>query len=563
MPTRSYNRRLFLKTGAIAASTWPATALSAETVRPEPLQLPEDHTGAVNRRRRVVVQFDAFSQLGVDFRQWIDYRFQYADESGSQIDSLWFDIGGDPGTAVYPSKVLPPFNYKALDPWREQGIDWAGELVRETRRRRLEVFWNHRISEVEIAPEGGLEMKRMNPLKEANPDWIIKTWWWQGMWNLAAPGVREFKIKVLRELAENYELDGFQLDFARHMPCLEPGRQWELRGHVTTFVRMVREVLLDVARKKGRPILLAARVPRNLKGCRVDGLDIAEWARQHLVDILTLGSRSVDVDVEGYRRAIDGRNIKLQPCFDDHHTTDGYRNPPIEVFRGAFANWWQQGADSVVTFNWSNAPLEACKKIGAQPGPLSQRRAYHEIGSPETLRLKDKVFFVERRGGYPWSTGYFNHNGDAPLPATLANRGKSTALTVRIADPVRALADRVQSMRLRAVLFRRPDRWDADFREGDKFEARLNGVPLTPALRDPDWKDPQIFSPKPQRTSGGSGIFEVDPEQKLLRLEFEVDPRLCKVGENRAEIRIVQRAPYRPGADIVLEKLEVHLRYAA
>ena len=562
MPTRPTNRRSFLKAGVIAACSWPAAALAAGTARPDPIPLPADHTAAVNRRRRIVVQFDAFSQLGTDFQPWIDYRFRYADERGSQIDSLWWDIGGDPGTAVYPSNVLPAFNYRALDTWREQGIDWVGELIEQTRRRKLEVFWNHRISEVEIAPEGGLELKRMNPIKEANPDWVIKTWWWQGMWNLAAPGVREFKIKVLRELAENYPLDGFQLDFARHMPCLEPGRQWELRGHVTTFVRMVREMLLDVARKKGRPILLAARVPRSIKGCRVDGFDIAEWARQNLLDILTLGSRSVDVDVEGYRRAIDGRNIKLQPCFDDHHTTDGYRNPPIEVFRGAFANWWQQGADSVLTFNWSNAPPEACKKIGARPGPLSQQQAYQEVGSPETLRLKDKVFFVERRGGYPWSTGYFNHNRDSPLPATLANHGPTTTLAMRIADPVRALAERVQSMRLRAVLFRKPAPTDTGFLEGDEFEARLNGVPLTPALRDLEWKDPQIFSPKPQPTSGGTGIFEIDPEQKLLRLEFDVDPRLCKVGENRAEIRIVRRAPYRPRAEIVLEKLELHLRYA-
>lgn len=559
---RSSSRRSFLKAGAMAACIQPLSALAEEADR-NPVPLPEGHVAAVNRRRRIVVQYDAFSQFDADFRQWIDYRFRYADEAGSQIDSLWWDIGGDPGTAMYPSKVLPAFNYKALDAWREQGIDWAGELIEQTRQRKLEVFWNHRISEVELAREGGLEMKRMNPIKEANPDWVIKTWWWHGMWNLAAPGVRSFKIKVLRELAENYELDGFQLDFARHMPCLPPGRQWELRGHVTTFVRMVREMLLDVARKNGRSILLAARVPRSIKGCRVDGLDIEEWARQNLVDILTLGSRSVDVDIEGYRRAIDGRNIKLQPCFDDHHTTDGYRNPPIEVFRGAFANWWQQGADSVVTFNWSNAPPEDCEKIGARPGPLSQRQAYHEAGSPETLRWNDKIFFVERRGGYPWSTGYFNHNRDSPLPLTLANTGRPARLAIRIADPVHTSAERVDSLRLRAVLFRRPDRWDVEFRDGDTFEARLNGVRLPPLLRDPAWKDPQIFSPKPQRISGGSGIFEVDPEQKLLRLEWKVDPRLCRQGENHAEIRISQRAPYRPGAEIVLEKLEVHLRYAA
>lgn len=171
---RSSSRRSFLKAGAMAACIQPLSALAEEADR-NPVPLPEGHVAAVNRRRRIVVQYDAFSQFDADFRQWIDYRFRYADEAGSQIDSLWWDIGGDPGTATYPSKVLPAFNYKALDAWREQGIDWAGELIEQTRQRKLEVFWNHRISEVELAREGGLEMKRMNPIKEANPDWVIKT----------------------------------------------------------------------------------------------------------------------------------------------------------------------------------------------------------------------------------------------------------------------------------------------------------------------------------------------------------------------------------------------------
>ena len=140
----------------------------------------------------------------------------------------------------------------------------------------------------------------------------------------------------------------------------------------------------------------------------------------------------------------------------------------------------------------------------------------------------------------------FNHNRDSPLPLTLANTGRPARLAIRIADPVHTFAERVDSLRLRAVLFRRPDRWDVEFKEGDAFEARLNGVRLPSLLRDPAWKDPQIFSPKPQRISGGSGIFEVDPEQKLLRLEWKVDPRLCRQGENHVEIRISQRAPIPP-----------------
>ena len=129
-------------------------------------------------------------------------------------------------------------------------------------------------------------------------------------------------------------------------------------------------------------------MPQNLEGCRVDGFDVEVWAREHLVDIFTLGSRSVDVDLAAFRNITAGRDIKLQPCFDDHHTTDGYRYPPIEVLRGVFANWWQQGADSVVTFNWSNAPPDVCRAVGSLPGPLVHRQAYQEIGSRQTLEVE-------------------------------------------------------------------------------------------------------------------------------------------------------------------------------
>ena len=80
------------------------------------------------------------------------------------------------------------------------------------------------------------------------------------------PGVRELKVRILRELPENYDFDGFQIDFARHVPCLPPGRRWELRDQVTEFVRMVRLMLLEVAQNRWRPLLLAARVPCNLEG---------------------------------------------------------------------------------------------------------------------------------------------------------------------------------------------------------------------------------------------------------------------------------------------------------
>lgn len=547
--SHEWNRRTFLKLAPSASMglLWPKHAAATLPVA-TPLKLSDEHLQAVNRRRRIVVQYDAYNALGANFDEWIKYRFAYADEPGSQIDALWWDIG-PMGPAVYPG----PENNPQLEPWRKLKIDWVGQLVQETKKRGLEVFWSHRVSEVDISPTGrGAAWKEAaHPFKQSHPDWLLKTWWPHGLWNYAVPEVRQFKVGLLRQLTEAYDLDGFQLDFARHIPCLPPGRQWELRDHVTQFVRMVRCMLLDAADQRKRPILLAARVPRNLEGCRIDGFDIAEWSRQNLVDVLTLGTRSVDVDITGYRQTTAGSHIKLQPCLDDHHATDGYRYPPIEFFRGAFANWWQQGADSVVTFNWSNAPPEICERVGARPGAESQQQAYHEIGDPETLAKKDKMFVVERRGGYPWAVGFFNRNDTAPLPVKIEPDGQRTTLTIRIGDNWTSLAGIRKKGIVRAILFQAaPD---------DRFEVRLGGVPLRQLVRDAEWKDPQIFSPRPQPASGGTGNYKVNPAQKLLRLDFAVDPQACRAGQNRVDVRLVNR-PSNPQG-VVLEKLEVHVGY--
>ena len=153
------------------------------------------------------------------------------------------------------------------------------------------------------------------------------------------------------------------------------------------------------------------------------------------------------------------------------------------------------------------------------------------------------------RGGYPWAEGAFNRNDDAPLPLALRHDGTPACLPIRVSDD---LSRQAVQVRLRAVLF--------GAREGDTLAASLNGVPLPEPTVDLAWKDPQIFSPRPQPPSGGSGRYEVDPDQRLLCLEFAVPPEACRVGLNEAELRIVNRLPY-CCQEIVLEKLEVHLTY--
>jgi len=552
---RKVARRTFLATAGVGlAGLLAETGAGSTSAGPAP-ELPADHHRAVSRRRRIVVQYDPQDLFGIDFPAWIDYRFRYLDEPETQIDSVWWDLGRL-GQVLYPSKFLDRLESADLRKWQAQGIDLVGRLVEETRKRKMEVFWHHRVSEVDIDRQGrGAAWKDgPAPLKRAHPEWVLKTRWWpHGLWDFSIPAVREATVRTLREVAEMYDFDGIQVDFARHVPCLPVGRQWGLRDHATELMRMVRRMLLGVAAKRGRPYLLAAKVPQNLEGCRADGFDVATWARENLVDILTLGSRSVDVDLAAFRRTTAGRNIKLQPCFDDHHTTDGYRYAPIEVLRGVFANWWRQGADSVATFNWSNAPPESCRAVGASPGPLSHRQAYREVGSPATMERKDKVFIVERRGGYPWAEGFFNRNDTAPLPLTMVY-GRAATLPVRIGDDLNGQGASLKQAFVRVVLFGASD--------DESAIATFNGVSLPLLARDARWKDPQIFSPAPQPDSGGSGAYQVNPRQRLLRLDFAVQPGQCRVGENSVEVLLAGRPDVPGQAKIALEKLEFHVQYA-
>jgi hypothetical protein len=525
--------------------------------------LSAEHAEAVARPRRIIDQCDAMDVLRLldtDLATWLAFAFNHADTPGSQVDTICWDVGLSEDTyAIYDSRILPRLQFPRLQTYWDQGLDWVGALVQGCHERGLEAFWNARLSEVDM-PQPWLERcghtdpARQNPVKTAHPDWVLPCWWWLGLWNLASPGLRAHKVAVLRELVTRYDLDGIQLDFARHMPCLPLGRQWRLRRHATAFVRQVREMLQEVSELKGKPILLAARIPENLPGCRADGLDVEHWVEARLLDIMVLGSRTTTVDLASYRTLTAGTGIRLCPTFDRHHTTDGYYDAPIEYLRGVYANWWRQGADSVATFNWPCASAEAHAKLGLPDwvNPGQYTTAILEVGSHDTLRGKDMVFTVERRGGYPWSDGYHNRNDDRPLPCPLANHGAPTVLPLYVFEDLAATTASIRGITLRLVL------WSAFLT--DEIEVRLNGQALRCTARDPECKDGQIYSDKPQLTAGARNGYVVNPNQKLLRLDYDAAPTLFRAGANDVAVRVLKRGPHLCGGRgtlIEIEKLEV------
>ena len=274
------------------------------------IELSEAHIAALNRRRRAVVNFDASWYVDTfveDLPGSVDEAFGFADDEASHIDGIWWSWGQGQ-TAAYPSNVLPLYDRDKYRQWVKQGIDVARLYLEATKRHGLEAFFSYRMNSADC----DLGTMARVPIKDEHPEWTIRPWkdhptLNEIVWlNFAFKEVRDYKLTVLREAAEKYDFDGMELDL-QHVPVFFPiGHQWENRQILTDFIRSVRTMLQEVARQRGRPYLLAARLGHEIEGCHFDGMDVEAWAEQRLVDIFVLGCRSLEADVYGFRRITAG-----------------------------------------------------------------------------------------------------------------------------------------------------------------------------------------------------------------------------------------------------------------
>lgn len=81
-------------------------------------KLSEAHLAAINRQRRIVVNFDASYAVNTalkaypDLSELVAHLFAFADAENSCIDSIWWNWC-EGNQVPYPSKFLPLFDHPA------------------------------------------------------------------------------------------------------------------------------------------------------------------------------------------------------------------------------------------------------------------------------------------------------------------------------------------------------------------------------------------------------------------------------------------------------------------
>lgn len=551
------------------------------------IKLGKEHISVVNRKRRVVVNYDiaaggamgeAFTSGEFTIEQLISPYMRWLEEDGNQVDSIWY-CWSEGTAAHYPSKYLPV--WKGYKHWFDAGIDPCKSFIDETRKRGKEVFYSYRINGTDEDPENPWNCI-ISPMKKEHPDWVLII---QDVaevekykWNFAAKGLREYKLNILREITEIYDIDGIEIDFARVTPVLPVGHQWEYRNHLTDFMRELRYTLLEIAEKRGHPLLLAVRIPELIEGCHFDGIDIKTWVEESLVDILTLGCRSLEVDLAQFRHLVAGTHIKLYPVYDLHHASDGYklREPETrytpydhhKIMRGVFTNFWQQGADGIQTFNFPHMSSKYGESIGfTYEHPLREiiRMIYCEMGSMNDLLYKDKTFVVQRRaGGHPWFFGlpeqgktqvqmYHNSNMLAALPAKLGiHANNMTIIRMYAGDDVNN-NEHVKSIKLRLLL---SDIYADTEADSETIEAGL--------IRQSPYKGGSDLYTTPLKKKDLSNM-EIRLNNIILPLEniymgwlvFSVNPEQLALGTNLVGVRLLSNEP----SQISIEKMELDVEY--
>ena len=336
--------------------------------------------------------------------------------------------------------------------------------------------------------------------------------------NWAIPEVRAQKFALLQELCENYDLDGFELDFMRFYSFFpsDTTTSTQRTSIMTGFVRQVRE-LLDRTARAGRRRWLCARVPCYVKGLDPLGLDLAGMVETGLdmVNVSTSYFTMQQTDFAALRKMAPQAAMYLELChsiWNGGKVVPGYdtftfrRTSPEQYYTAAHLAY-ARGADGVSTFNFPYYREHG----GPGRGPFHEPpfEVFKHLGDTAWLARQPQHWFVAPG----WNNPFLR-------PPTLPRKlepGKTTTFTLDLAPPVGGWK-RAGRLRIQGEGALGDGRWQVLF----------NGIKLMPAT---DVSEP---FPNPYPVMLGK------PEEMRA---WTVPAEQLQDGHNQVEIKLNQGKP--------------------
>ncbi len=281
----------------------------------------------------------------------------------------------------------------------DAGHDPVGLVVERAKAKGMEVFITFRLNEIHdvhvddtllvsrfwrahpewrVGEEGDEILPKFQEIIGGRADYKVSpvvASWFPGALNFTVPEVRALRLAELREVCERFPIDGIDLDFQR-FPIYFPQDQGpEHIDTMTGWMREVRAMARDVGDKRGRPLLVSARVLATPEQNRSIGLDPAAWADEGLVDFLVVSHylrNDFPLPLAEFRKLMP-EGMPLYGSIEVEKDRDSFRRVADTL--------WKNGADGVLLFNFFTS------RHSRNEEPFLD--LLHELGDPSTIKLAE------------------------------------------------------------------------------------------------------------------------------------------------------------------------------
>ncbi len=322
----------------------------------------------------------------------MNFPSKHARMLGDEDDPAILKQLEEEGTNKPGTLARAALNYRAFV---EQGHDAMGIAVGRAAEQGMEVFISFRMNEVHRveAPDTYPYNLIISKFWRAHPEYHIGTpgdplsqlhkdilgprtspvvgQWLPGGLDFAHEQVRQRRLDQIREVCERYEVDGLDLDFQRFPMFFKYGEEQQNLDVMTEFVRQIRELTRTIGERRGRPMLLTARIMARPEQNRALGLDVFRWAEEGLVDFLVASHylrNDFALPIQEYREHLP-EDFPLYASIEVEPKADTYRR----IARKLYAD----GADGLLMFNYFTR---------RESGNKVDFKLLKELGDPKTIQ---------------------------------------------------------------------------------------------------------------------------------------------------------------------------------
>lgn len=445
---------------------------------------------AAHRSRRIIFNDDTHELALEDANTpegFLAHRITPLAET--QVGTIsWSVLCGQFDAPAYDSKVQPIYGDAQGAPVKywQRVTENIKTLTREYRcplhlvcdfahTHGMEAFASVRMNDVH---DSFMDANAMTVWKRTHPEFMVETRGTLPEFELYTTAqdfshepVRQRKLEIIEEICQRYDVDGFELDYIRH-PVLFSRR---MRGEpctadeiaiITSMMEDIRSLTGAAADRRGRPFLIAVRVPDNFTTCLDNGMDVISWLEEDLIDILIIGGGYApwSLPVETWVEAAKPRGVPVYPCVN-------MGKESLPLVRGLASNWYRAGARGLYFWNLGT-PFEF---MTGDELVETRRRCYAcvgEVGDENMLIGKEKLFSVDSATG--GILPYYAHlSAPRPLPLESKRGALRTGVIGRL--PLIVGDDVVSHPPARAILTVEFD----DLSWSEALLIRLNGEELT------------------------------------------------------------------------------------